>query len=126
MNRMIAVFSLVLATTLTVSAATAPQTQQDLSKSQLSALTAAAKTPAEHERIAEYYRAQAARYLAQSQYHAQMAVEFRQNPLTNSAKFERQTVSHCAYLAESLKQQSTKAEELAQQHEQMAAAARQR
>ncbi len=126
MNRMIAVFSLVLATTLTVSAASTPQSQQNLSKSQLSALTASAKTPAEHERIAQYYRAQAVKFLAQSQYHAQMAADFRQNSATSNAKFERQTVDHCAYLAQSLKLQSTKAEELAQQHERMAAAAQQK
>jgi hypothetical protein len=119
MKHMIAV--LVFAMTLTVSgrAATTQQTQDPLSKKQVSALIATAKTPAEHERIAAYYRGQASDYLAQSQYHAQMASEFKGNPATNNDKVVRQTVNHCAYLAESLRAQSAKAAELARQHEQM-------
>jgi hypothetical protein len=120
MKHMIAV--LVFAMTLTVSgrAATTQQTQDQLSKKQLSALIATAKTPAEHERVAAYYRAQASDFLAQSRYHAQMASDFKANPSTNNDKVVRQTVNHCAYLAESLKTQSSKAAELAKQHEQMA------
>jgi hypothetical protein len=126
MNRMIALLSLVFAMTLTVSAATTQPTREHLSKTQLSALIATAKTPAEHQRIADYYRAQSVDLLTQSEYHAQMAAGFKLNPSTNNDKFQRQTVNHCAYLAQSLKTQSVKAEALAKQHEEMATAAEQK
>jgi hypothetical protein len=55
-----------------------------------------------------------------------MAAGFKLNPSTNNDKFQRQTVNHCAYLAQSLKTQSVKAEALAKQHEEMATAAEQK
>jgi hypothetical protein len=42
-----------------------------LSKRQLNTLIATAKTPAEHQRIAEFYLSQAQDYVAQSKEHAQ-------------------------------------------------------
>ena len=122
MKRMISVLSLVFVMTLTVSgyAITTSQTPDHLSKKQLSALVATAKTPAEHERIANYYRVQANDDLVQSRYHAGMATQFKTNPVASNSKFSRQTVDHCAYLAQSLKDQSVKAENLARQHDEMA------
>jgi hypothetical protein len=114
---------LVLATAFATfaQAQTAQQTKTEtLNSKQLIALSAAAKTPAEHMRIAVYYQAKAQNLLAQSNEHAQMAETFRNNPVTNSSKAERGTVDHCAYLAQSLKAQAVKMQELAQSHEQMA------
>ena len=122
MKRMIAVLSVVLAIALTAfapSPATA-QTHDALSKKQLHALIATARTTAEHERIASYYRAQAENYLAQSKEHARMAVDYKANSAINNSKFATQTVGHCEYFAKTLGEQSVKAEELAKMHEQMA------
>jgi hypothetical protein len=122
MKHMIAVFSFVLALTLagTAGAATASNVQEHLSKKQLVSLVVSAKTPAEHQRIAEYYRAASENYLAQAGEHARMAVDFEKNPATNNDKVARTTVDHCQYLAKSLQARATVAAALAQQHEQMA------
>jgi Tfp pilus assembly protein FimT len=121
MKRMIVLLSVVLALSVTVFAQ-APATQQNenLSKQQLNSLIASAKTPAEHQRIAHYYSAQAESYLAQSKEHAQMAEGYKGNPTINNSKFSKGTVSHCEYFAQSFKEMSTKAGEMAQMHEQMA------
>jgi hypothetical protein len=122
MKRMIAVLSVVL--TLVVTAfAQAPGTAhgpETLSKKQLHSLIATAKTPAEHQRISNYYRTQAQSYLAQSKEHAQMAKGYKANPAVNNTKFAIQTVGHCEYFAKTFGEQSVKAEELAKMHEQMA------
>jgi Tfp pilus assembly protein FimT len=127
MKRMIAILSVVLAFTATVYAQ-APEAQQNenLSKKQLNSLIATAKTPAQHQRIAHYYSAQSDSYLAQSKEHAQMAEGYKANPAINNGKFSRGTVGHCEYLAQSFKEMSTKAGELAQMHEQMAKDAQQK
>jgi len=122
MKRIIAVLSVVLAIAFTTfaPAPVTAQTHEALSKKQLHALIATAKTPAEHERIARYYRAQAQSYLAQSKDHAQMAEDYRANPAINNSKFATGTVSHCEYFAKTFGEQSVKSDELAKLHEQMA------
>jgi len=114
-----------LAAILTFATAAQAQTARQpkaeaLNSKQLTALISTAKTPAEHQRIADYYQAKSQDLLAQSIEHAQMAETFRNNPATNSSKAEKGTVDHCAYLAQSLKARSLKLEALAQTHEQMA------
>ena len=127
MKRMIAILSVVLAITATVFAQ-APATQQNenLSKKHLNSLIATAKTPAEHKRIADYYSTQAESYLAQSKEHAQMAEGYKANPAINNSKFSKGTVGHCEYFAQSFKEMSSKAGEMAQMHEQMAKDAEQK
>jgi hypothetical protein len=122
MKHTIAILSVVLALTATVFAqapATTP-THEALSKKQLNSLIATAKTPAEHQRIAQFYRAQAAGYLAESKEHAQMATQYKANPVVSNSKFATGTVGHCEYFAQNFKQMSAKADELAQMHDQMA------
>ncbi len=99
---------------------------EKLSRQQLMALIATAKTPAEHERIAQYYDAQARKYLAESQEHAQMAEQYRKNPLISSSKWATGTVNHCEYIAQSLKDSATKMQELAALHQEMAKSAAQK
>jgi len=120
MKRNIAIVSVVLAMAVTGFAASVPQSAEQLSKKQLSALILSAKTPAEHERIAKYYRSQADLLLAESNEHAKMAAEFAANPATNNSKNTHATVHHCEYLAQSLKAKSVSSAQLAEQHEQMA------
>lgn len=120
MKRNIAILSVVLAIAVTGFAASVPQSAERLSKKQLSALVAGAKTPAEHKRIATYYRSQAELLLAESNEHAKMATELAANPATNNSKNAHGTVHHCEYIAQSLKAKSVKSSQLAEQHEQMA------
>jgi hypothetical protein len=97
---------------------------EQLSPKQLASLVASAKTTAEHERIANQYRAQADKLLAESNDHARMAAAFRANPVTNNEKRASATVNHCEYLAQSLRERSRKIRALAEEHERMAQAAR--
>jgi hypothetical protein len=112
--------SIVLGLSLTAaSAATLPKAEK-LNKQQLQSLIASAKTPAEHERIAQYYEAKAQNDLAQANEHAQMASQFKQNAVTSSPKWSTGTVNHCEYLAQSFTEDAAKMQALAQEHEQMA------
>ena len=122
MKRMIAAFSFVVVLSLagTARAASASNVQEHLSKKQLASLVVSAKTPAEHQRIADYYRAESENYLAQAGEHARMGADFEKNPATNNAKFARTTVDHCQYFAKSLQARAVAAAALAQQHEEMA------
>jgi hypothetical protein len=113
-------FAAVLAFTSFAVTAQAQPNSDNLSKQQLVSLIASAKTPAEHLRIAEYYGAKAQDDLAQSKEHAQMAEQFKSNPLTNSSKFSTGTVNHCEFMAQNFKQKAEQMQQLEQQHEQMA------
>lgn len=98
-------------------------TQEQLSQRQLKALIATAKTPAEHERIARYYQAQAQGYQTLAQEHEAMLATFRANPTLNTEKTQYGTVKHCEYFVKSSKKHADKALALAQKHEEMARAA---
>jgi hypothetical protein len=91
-----------------------------LTKKQLSALIASARTPAEHERIAAYYNAKAQDLLAESAMHQKMSEQFKANPVTNSAKQQIGTVNHCQYIATSLRNRAVQLQGLALEHEKMA------
>ncbi len=122
MKRTIVILSsiLVLALVAFASASQAQQNTEKLSKQQLATLISTAKTPAEHSRIAQYYGAEAQSDLAQSQEHAQMAEQFKENPVTNSSKSVTGTVNHCEYLAQHFQQSAVANQKLEQEHEQMA------
>ena len=96
------------------------QKPEKLTKGQLLSLIATAKTPAEHQRIAEYYDAKAQEYLAQAKEHQEMAEAYKKNPMTSSSKFAAGTVNHCEYFAQSFKEMAAKMQDLANMHEQMA------
>jgi hypothetical protein len=113
-------FILVLAVVVFAQISQAQQKPEKLSKQQLLSLIATAKTSAEHNRIAQYYGAEAKAYLAQSQEHEQMAEQYKKNPVISSSKFATGTVNHCEYLAQHFKESATQMQELAQEHEQMA------
>jgi hypothetical protein len=125
MKRTIVFLSYILVFTA-VAFAQAAQPQQKpekLSKRQLLSLIATAKTPAEHNRIAQYYRAAAQDYLAQSKEHEEMAARYKENPTISSSKFVTGTVNHCEYFVETFKALAANSEELAVLHERMASEA---
>ena len=83
-------------------------------------MIATAKTPAEYQRIAEYYHAKAQEYLAEAKEHGEMAEAYKKNPMTSSSKFATGTVNHCEYFHQSFKDMAAKMQELAEMHKQMA------
>src|SRR5579863_3511751 len=98
---------------------------EHLSKRQLNSLIATAKTPAEHQRIAQYYQAKAQDYLAQAKEHEQMVAAYKANP-SLTAKSQASTINHCEYFVQTFKDMAAKSQELAQLHEQMARGAEQK
>lgn len=96
---------------------------EKIKKAELLSLIATASTPEQHARLARYYKAEAGRFSEQARDHQEQAEQYKKNPTTSNDKFVRGTVDHCDYIAESLRQSAAKAQELAQMHEKLAAAA---
>ena len=125
MKRTLSIFSILsLAFVMAVAAfgqtASAPQTKPEhLGKRQLNTLIATAKTPAEHQRIAQYYQAKAQDYLAQAKEHEQMVAAYKANP-SLTAKSQASTINHCEYFVQTFKDLAAKSQELAQLHDQIA------
>lgn len=119
------IVTLALSSFATVSSAAAKST---LSKKELKVLLKTAKEPAEHRKIADYYRQQAQRLTAESKYHSEMGEIYKHTPLPFEGKHPYGTVglSHCRYWAELDAKQATEAEALATLHEDMAKAAEQK
>ena len=102
-----------------ISLAQQPQPEK-LSKQQLHALIVSARSPAEHNRLAAYYSAEAQRDLAQAEEHEQMAARYNNNIVASSSKFSTGTVKHCEYLAQQFKDRAAKALQMEREHEEMA------
>ncbi len=132
MKRTISVLSILsLAFVMTiVTLAQAPPAQElkpeHLSKHQIKSLIATAKTPAEHQRIAQYYKAKAQDYLSESNEHEQMLAAYKQNGYISNSRNRANAIYHCQYFVEKFKQMAAKSQELAQLHEQMAKDAEQK
>ena len=90
-----------------------------LGRSQLDTLIATAKTPVEHQRIAQDYRNQAQDYLAQAKEHEAMIVAYKASPNMTS-KNQAATINHCEYFGGKFQDLAVKSQELAKMHEQMA------
>jgi hypothetical protein len=110
--------SAAMATMLAV-LSTQPAATPTLGKRQLDTLIATAKTPAEHERIAQDYRSQAQNDLAQANEHAAMVVAYKASPNATS-KNQAATINHCEYFAAKFNGLAVKSQQLAMMHEQMA------
>ena len=125
MKRAISIFSILsLAFVMTVAAfgqttSTQQTKPEHFSKHQLTTLIATAKTPAEHQRLAQYYEAKARDYLVQSKEHEQMLAAYKANP-SIGGKSRAAFIDHCESYSRYDKDMSVKSQELAQLHEQMA------
>ena len=109
----------------------AAEGEKGLSKKEVKALIATAKTPAEHRRIASYYREQAARLTANAKEHVAMAEEYAKNPTFAAMETKQQAsfgqgATHCRRWAELYNEQAKEAEALAALHEEMAKSAEQK
>jgi hypothetical protein len=125
MKRTIVSFYFAAVLVLTSFAAKA-QTQpnpEKLSKQQLLSLVAAAKTPVEHLRIAQYYEAQAQEFQAQASEHEQMVAAYKANSSLSTNKNQASTIGHCEHYIAALNAQAASNRELAASHRRMAAEA---
>lgn len=89
-------------------------------KQQLNTLIANAKTPAEHERIAQFCEQKAADYRAQAVEHQAMVAAYKANSSLSNEKNRASTVGHCEYFVKTFNQLAVKSQDLAKLHEQMA------
>lgn len=123
MKRTIAALSLAFVLTVAAFAQVAPAPQpkpEHLTKQQLNTLIATAKTPAEHRRIAQYYRAKALDYQAQAKEHEAMVAAYKANSSLSNDKNQASTISHCEYFVTTFKALADNSQELATLHERMA------
>lgn len=95
-----------------------------ISKSELRDLIANAKTPADHERIAQYFDAEAAKYEADAKKHEEEASYYAAHP-TNPANgqgrvYSTEMQSHCSDLGAKLKEAAQEARMIAAGHREMA------
>lgn len=105
------------------------QASKPITKKELKVLLKTAKEPAEHRKIAEYYRQQAQKLTAESKEHAELAEIYAKNPFTASVTKHSafgQGATHCRKLAELDTEQAKEADALAALHEDMAKAAEQK
>jgi hypothetical protein len=95
-----------------------------LTKNEVKALIATAETKAEHERIAQYFDAEAAKYEAEAKEHSELAGVYQKS--TPSAKIPgpSQTFNHCDSLSKSLQKAADDARALAAEHRHMAGEAK--
>src|SRR3979490_1104801 len=115
-----AVFLALLANTVVVRAAA--QTPPSLSKKELKTLLATARTPADQERLAAYYREQAQRLKAKAQEFSTRADYLPPQPATIESKqgISCNCASHYRYFSKLYAQESKDAEILAAHHQQLA------
>jgi hypothetical protein len=126
---MLTIASLVLSSFAASSAADSAQ-NKTISKKELKVLLTTAKEPAEHRKIAEYYRQQAQRLSASSKQHAQMAEIYAKDPVYKSRESKTgdtaMGANHCRKWAKLEAEEAKEAESLAALHENMAKAAEQK
>lgn len=97
-----------------------------LSKKQLGDLIEKAKTPADHQRLADYYAGLAAEFEAESKDHTAMAAMYEKNPTVQQTKAPGgvNTVSHCRFIATKYSEMAEAAKSMAAIHVDMAKKAR--
>ena len=93
-----------------------------LSKSELKNLVANGETKADHERVAQYFDAEATKYEAEAKEHGELAPFYQRNPDPALSKHpgSQRSFQHCDSLSKSLVQASQDARALAAEHREMA------
>jgi hypothetical protein len=113
------IVSILLAIMVAVLLAQAAVRQDNLTRKELRALIASAKTPADHERIAAYYRAEAQHLAAKHREHEEDLAEYYKNPSRYPSKYPTMG-DHCRSLASYYKMAAERASTLADMHEKVA------
>lgn len=93
-----------------------------LTKKEVKALVATAKTPADHMKLARYFNEQADRLEADAREHEELAQEYRKNPSPMAMKtpMSPNSAEHCAYFAKAARDAAKADRELAIGHQAMA------
>jgi hypothetical protein len=100
---------------------TAAGQRPSLSKKEVKALIASAKTKEDHLKLADYYKAETERLDAAAKDHDEMAEMYRKNPTPLAVKHpEAIGEGHCKEIARRFRESATKTQELAAMHEEMA------
>ena len=95
-----------------------------LTKKELKALIASAKTKEDHQKLADYYKAETERLEAEAKDHDEMAEAYKQSPSPMAVKHpEALGEGHCHEMARRFREAASQAKELAGMHEDMAKAA---
>ena len=127
MKRIFAISSLIAVLFVaTLGFAETQSKSEKLSKEQLNSLISAAKTAAQHQRIADYYQARAQDYLAQAKEHEGMVAAYTANSSMSTDKNRASTIGHCEYFVKTFNDMAVKSQELVKLHEQMAKDAEQK
>lgn len=111
----LAVFAVATAMLTAVVSVPGGAKDKPLTKSELKNLIAHAETKADHERIAQYFDVEAAKYEAEAKDHGDFAQLYRKTG-TPSAKNATQSFNHCDSFAKSLEQAAENARLLAADH----------
>ena len=97
---------------------------RSMSKSELRALILNAKTPADHERIAEYFDTQALRYEEEAKKHEEEATYYTSHVQPaigkNQGFYSREMQDHCPKMAAKLKEAAQEARMMAAGHRELA------
>jgi hypothetical protein len=117
----LAAFAVAMALAPAVVSLPAAAKDQTISKSELKHLIATAETKADHERIAQYFDTEAAKYEAEAKEHGELAQVYQKSGAP-SAKYPggMQTFNHCDSLSKSLEKAAEDAHQLAAAHRGMA------
>jgi hypothetical protein len=93
-----------------------------LTKKDLKAAITNAKTPQEHRRVADYYKREADRMLAEASEHDELAVVYAKspNPAMMKQPMSGRTADHCKFFAEAARKAAQESQEMAKLHEEMA------
>ena len=104
-----------------ISQMTAAESVQ-LSKSQLKELIRSAKTPGDHQKLAEYYRAEADKLEVEAKEHEELAAAYRSrtDAVAQKHTMSGKTAGHCDYFAKSVREAAKADRQLAAEHELMA------
>jgi hypothetical protein len=105
---------------LTGTSALAIEPAGNLTKSELKTLIETAKTPADHARLAEYYRFHAGVLQAELKDHEEMAAAYDKNPAGHPIPKGQTLGTHCRNLMKDIRDEEKQANEMATIHDEMA------
>jgi len=115
------VFAVVLALATVVSVSAGAKDKL-LTKAELKNLIVNGETKADHERVAQFFDAEAARYEAEAKDHNELAAFYQKSPDPALSKHPTspRAFEHCDSLSKSLQKSATEARQLAAEHRLMA------
>jgi hypothetical protein len=115
---------ILLAAAIGVTGSTALAVEGNLTRSQVKALIQTAKTPADHMKLARYYRYEASRLQTEVKDHDEMAAAYDKNPMGHPIPKAQTMGDHCRNLVKYDDEGVKEANEMAAMHEEMAKSAK--